>query len=67
MHHREIHRASDERVWWKVAGIDPLKVAHKLWKEARRNEGRIAASPPPQPGDRAQIPEAHDPSGPAPT
>jgi hypothetical protein len=66
MHHREVHRAGDERAWWKAAGIDPLKVAHKLWKEARLNEGRIAASAPPQPGDRAQIPEAHDPSGPAP-
>jgi len=55
MHHREAHRAGDERAWWKAAGIDPLKVAHKLWKAARLNEGRIAASPPPQPGDRAQI------------
>ena len=66
MHHREVHRAGDERAWWKAAGIDPLKVAHKLWKEARLNEGRIAASPPPQPGDRAQMSEACDPSGPAP-
>jgi hypothetical protein len=66
MHHREVHRAGDERAWWKAAGIDPLKVAQKLWKEVRLNEGRIAASPSPQPGDRAQIPEARDPSGPAP-
>jgi hypothetical protein len=65
MHHREIHRAGDERAWWKAAGIDPLKVAHKLWKEARLSEGRIAA-PPSQPGDRAQISEPHGPSGPAP-
>jgi hypothetical protein len=66
MHHREVHRAGDERAWWMAAGIDPLKVAHKLWKEARLNEGRIPASPPSQPGDGTQIPEAHDPSGPAP-
>jgi hypothetical protein len=65
LHHREVHRAGDERAWWKAAGIDPLKVADKLWKEARRNEGRIAASSPPQLGDRAQTSEAHDPSGPA--
>jgi hypothetical protein len=58
------HRAGDERVWWKAAGIDPLKVAHKLWKEARLNEGRIAAGAPP--GDQGQIPEAREPSGPAP-
>jgi hypothetical protein len=57
------HRAGDERAWWKAAGIDPLKVAHKLWKEARLNEGRIPPSSPPQPGDRVQISEAHDPSG----
>src|SRR5215471_4612894 len=56
MHHREVHRAGDERAWWKAAGIDPLKVAHKLWKEARVNEGRIVPSPPSQPGDRVQIP-----------
>jgi hypothetical protein len=63
MHHRELHRAGDEPAWWKAAGIDPLKVAHKLWKEARVN---VAASPPPQPGERAQIPLSDDPSGPAP-
>ena len=66
MHHREVHRAGDERAWWKAAGIDPLKVAHKLWKEARVNEGRIPGSSPPQPGDGAQIQERQDSSGPAP-
>jgi hypothetical protein len=66
MHHREVHRAGDERAWWKAAGIDPLKVAHKLWKEARVNEGRIGARPPSQPGDRGQISESHGPSSPAP-
>jgi hypothetical protein len=45
-HHRAVHRASDERAWWQAAGIDPVKVAHKLWKKTRglekslgRNEG----------------------------
>jgi hypothetical protein len=66
MHHREVHRAGDERAWWKAAGIDPLEVAHKLWKEARLNEGRIPPSFPPQPGDRGQISDSHDPSGPSP-
>jgi hypothetical protein len=32
-HHRELHRARDERAWWKQAGIDPVKVARRLWKE----------------------------------
>jgi ERF superfamily len=39
-HHRAVHRAADERAWWQAAGIDPLKVARKLWKQ-RVNEGRI--------------------------
>jgi hypothetical protein len=66
MHHREFHRAGDERAWWKVAGIDPLKVARKLWKEARVNGGRITPNPPSQPGDPEQISESHDPSSSAP-
>jgi ERF superfamily len=66
MHHREVHRAGDERAWWKAAGIDPLKIAHKLWRSARVNEGRIPASSPPQPGDRVPILECQDPSGPGP-
>jgi hypothetical protein len=33
IHHRAAHRASNERTWWKAAGIDPLKVARKLWKD----------------------------------
>jgi ERF superfamily len=41
VHHRALHRAGDERAWWKQAGIDPIKVASKLWKRTRANEGRI--------------------------
>jgi hypothetical protein len=40
-HHRAVHRAGDERAWWQTAGIDPVKVARKLWKHTRVNEGRI--------------------------
>jgi ERF superfamily len=32
-HHRAVHRSRDERAWWKQAGIDPIKVARRLWKE----------------------------------
>jgi hypothetical protein len=38
-HHRAAHRAGDERAWWKSAGMDPVKVARKLWKETRANKG----------------------------
>jgi hypothetical protein len=40
-HHRAVHRAGDERAWWKAAGIDPINAARKLWKHTRVNEGRI--------------------------
>jgi hypothetical protein len=33
IHHRAVHRAGDERAWWKATGIDPLKVARTLWKD----------------------------------
>jgi uncharacterized membrane protein len=45
VHHRSVHRAGDERAWWQAAGIDPVKVARKLWKHTRVNEGRIRQDP----------------------
>jgi len=41
VHHRAAHRVGDERAWWKAAGIDPLKIARRLWKQTRVNEGRV--------------------------
>ena len=32
-HHRAAHRVGDDRAWWTAGGIDPVKVARKLWKE----------------------------------
>jgi len=32
-HHRAVHRSGDEQAWWKGSGIDPIKVARKLWKD----------------------------------
>jgi hypothetical protein len=34
-HHRAVHRASDEQAWWKAAGIHPVKVARRLWRQTR--------------------------------
>jgi hypothetical protein len=45
VHHRAVHRARDERAWWQAADIDPIKVARKLWKETRIDEGRIDPDP----------------------
>jgi hypothetical protein len=41
IHHREVHRVGDERAWWKRAGIDPVKVARKLWQQTRLNKGSV--------------------------
>ncbi len=30
-----LHRSRDERAWWRQAGIDPIKVARRLWNAAR--------------------------------
>jgi hypothetical protein len=53
-HHRAVHRARDERVWWRQAGIDPIKVARRLWK-ATRGMGQRPSQPPalPRPHDAA--------------
>jgi hypothetical protein len=39
VHHRAVHHAGDEQAWWKAAGTDPVKVARRLWKQTRLNEG----------------------------
>jgi hypothetical protein len=31
-HHRAAHRSRDERAWWRQVGIDPIKIARRLWK-----------------------------------
>ena len=32
IHHRELHRRGNERLWWQQQGIDPLPRADGLWK-----------------------------------
>jgi hypothetical protein len=47
-HHRLVHRSRDERAWWRQAGIDPIKVARRLWRETRgmdQRRSQRAASP----------------------
>ena len=65
-HHREVHRAGNEQAWWKATGIDPLKVARKLWRGTRIDEGRIAPTRSVSPADRDQAADTAEPSGPAP-
>jgi hypothetical protein len=50
-HHRAAHRARDERAWWRQVGIDPIKIARRLWKETRgidQQRSQRAASPRPR-------------------
>jgi hypothetical protein len=48
IHHRAVHRVGDERAWWKVVGIDPVKVARKLWRSSRRNKNSPGPIPVPE-------------------
>jgi ERF superfamily len=49
-HHRAAHRSRDERAWWRQAGIDPIKVARRLWKATHRlGQRQSQRSPLPQP------------------
>ena len=42
LHHRELHRRSNERAWWEKQKIDPLPVAANLW--AKTHEIASAAN-----------------------
>jgi hypothetical protein len=41
-HHRELHRAGEERDWWSKIGIEPLGLARKLWLGTRPLPGTSA-------------------------
>src|SRR5262249_12200871 len=56
-HHRAVHRSRDERAWWREAGIDPIKVARRLWKETRGLRQRRS--------QRAALPRPHAATAPS--
>ncbi len=37
-HHRQLHQAGNEVVWWKALNIDAMPVARQLWKQTHTNE-----------------------------
>jgi DNA recombination protein Rad52 len=45
-HHDELHRAGDERNWWREKGLDPLPVALELWQQSRQGYAIPAQSHP---------------------
>jgi len=56
-HHRAVHRSRDERAWWRQAGIDPIKVARRLWKETHGMGQRRS--------QRAALPRPHGAAAPS--
>jgi ERF superfamily len=54
-HHRAVHHTGDEQAWWKAAGIDPVKVARRLWRQTRLNGPQEH-----HPADLAARPKARD-------
>jgi hypothetical protein len=35
VHHRDLHRRSDEKAWWEAANIEPMAIAERLWRATR--------------------------------
>jgi hypothetical protein len=35
VHHRDLHRGSDEKKWWEAAQIEPIEIAQRLWRETQ--------------------------------
>jgi hypothetical protein len=33
VHHRDLHRGSDEKKWWEAAKIEPMEIAQRLWRK----------------------------------
>jgi hypothetical protein len=44
-HHRAAHHAVDERAWWELVGVDPVKVARELWRNSRLSDGTPEPAP----------------------
>jgi ERF superfamily len=62
-HHRSVHRSRDERAWWRQAGIDPIKVARRLWRDTRgmqQRQSERTASPRSHAAAASPAPENED-------
>jgi hypothetical protein len=40
VHHRDLHRRSDEKSWWEAAKIEPMAAADRLWRATRDKTGQ---------------------------
>jgi hypothetical protein len=62
-HHRAVHRSRDERAWWRQTGIDPIKIARRLWRETRgmgQQQSERTASPRPHAAAASPDPKNED-------
>jgi ERF superfamily len=50
LHHRELHRAGDERRWWNRLKVDPLHTARRLWSQSRIDDPDCRTSEVNEPG-----------------
>jgi len=53
-HHRAVHRSGNEQAWWKLLGIEPLKVARRLWRQTRQTGSKTATQR--AAADRQEVP-----------
>ena len=52
-HHRELHRAGNEAIWWSTRGVDPMDAARKLWIETHPVRTPATKGPDAATSDRA--------------
>jgi hypothetical protein len=45
VHHRELHRSSNEAAWWRKLNIDPIPIALRLWEQTRTDGGQSDPKP----------------------
>ena len=60
LHHRELHRRGDERIWWDSLGIDPLLIAANLWERTHNitlGTAKSDNSPYPENNERHSVDE----------
>jgi DNA recombination protein Rad52 len=59
-HHRELHRAGNEVVWWQNRRIDPLEIAKSLWEQTHPRLTSGAAYQPQVSPSQAQDNPGHE-------
>ena len=63
IHHRAVHRFSDERAWWKQAGIEPVQIARQLWANTRLDHDSLRPSLTKEPAEPGAASRPEGPAG----